>query len=896
MNLARLAPWLSLTAFVSACASLSDVPASTCGNRVIDANEDCDSYAIGSATCGAAGTPDACRLQCTTTSDCPAGWGCGVDGICRAAAGTFKPAFDPIATGDVRLQVGDFDADGKSDVFGGSVSDLARGKIYYFGATGQIDTTLIVPAQMRSPQVVHLAGKYGDSYDDIVFAAAGGGMDMLLGQKDRTVVPVAYPTELPGVTVSVYPLDGQLSKGELPVAGPVLGLGVLVGDEPALGGASNVPVVVGLETGIGATSPPIALPPDMGLKTHADIVDALVTKVYPGSTCGELVMLLAPKAAPLELDVIPVCGTNPIGEAVFSGAAANVLAPARFVFDANVQKLTPLSLATGDMDGDGQVDVIVNVTDAGAARTPLIVNAKTGVLSEFRPTFVDAAGNSHPQGDPSPILATGDWNGDGVTDFVTADDLVASAKGAAKVTYYAIAHNRGDGWTQALLADFNGDGAVDIAASSESRTDVDFFIGSKTSYFSEGTLSTGGVVTRLSRGDFDGDGLLDLGIAARPSSESHGADIFLAYGKRDGLPNAPSRVASFSLANDLASLPAYNGSVLAVIGNTTSPSVSTSLAGLTDDADRFPLASRQPSGKGGIVAVFAGPLTSKGLTDVGAFTGDLQTVSKTGAQIELATAADDAQGDLSQFAPIATMGPVLGQIAGGPGRVLAHYLGNASVPLATGDIDGDGLDETFVVDGNVGGAAANISKVVLSGKDKGLVPFAPAPQRFGVAGKLLLVDVDGDGALDLVYISGFDAVTPGRAPGETTNVQGASDLTVFFNQGSGTFSTSGVALRPLAVQNAATAPSGCATFSNPTAIASLRAQAGSPRLLVMTQQCIYLASVDRSGGGSARSLLASPLSIGFTMTTGDFTGDGVEDVAFVDDKNFQVLVQSAVRP
>jgi hypothetical protein len=669
-----------------------------------------------------------------------------------------------------------------------------------------------------------------------------------------------------------------------------------VGDLPA-GGGKNRPVIFGLDIPGGEPqSPPIAVPDDWGLTTHADIVDALVSKVYAGSICGELVMLVTPAGAPAELDVIPLCGLSADGAVVFSGDATTVPPPVRFALDQTIAKrLTPLSLAAGDMDGDGAIEVVINVTDNGTARPPVLVNPKTGAVTEFRVNFVDTSGTPHPAGNPSPILATGDWNGDGLWDFVTTDDVVSSLKVNAKVTYYSVAKNRGDSWTQAIAGDFNGDGAIDIAASSEARTDVDFFIGNRTSFFSQGTLSTGGAVTRLSRGDFDGDGLPDLGIAARPTADSPGADVFLAYGKRDGLPSAPARVASFVLVNDLAALPTHDSAILGVIGNATSPAVTTDIAALSGDADRFPLAARSPAGNGGIVAVFAGPIASKGLTDVGAFTGDLQAVAKAGSAIELAKAVDDAQGDITPFAPVSNNGPVLGQAMSANGRVAARYLGNASVPIATADVDGDGLVETYVVDGNTAGTEAKISKVVTSGSGAGLAPFAPAPQRFGVAGKLSFVDVDGDGALDLVYISGFDAVTPGRAPGETTQVQGASQLTVFFNQG-GALSPTGVAVTSLAVQNASVAAPGCATFANPTAIASVRAPTGSQRLLVMTQQCLYLTSFDRSGAGAGRSLLGKPLSIGFTMAAADFTGDGVDDVAFIDDQNFEVLLQAPVRP
>src|SRR5687768_5390911 len=101
------------------CATLEPLGAGTCGNGVVDANEDCDGFAasgITSSTCGAPSDPEkACRLTCKTAADCPDGWGCATAGICREPSGRFDPMSEGVSAGVETLVVGDFDGDSRKD-------------------------------------------------------------------------------------------------------------------------------------------------------------------------------------------------------------------------------------------------------------------------------------------------------------------------------------------------------------------------------------------------------------------------------------------------------------------------------------------------------------------------------------------------------------------------------------------------------------------------------------------------------------------------------------------------------------------------------------------------------------------------------------------------------------
>src|SRR4028119_2046392 len=95
---ARSPAALALTALaLGACARLPELAVGACGNGVVEAGEDCDTFASEGLSCRARGELNACRFACSRQgggpeSACPAGWGCGVDdGICRAPSGTFEP-------------------------------------------------------------------------------------------------------------------------------------------------------------------------------------------------------------------------------------------------------------------------------------------------------------------------------------------------------------------------------------------------------------------------------------------------------------------------------------------------------------------------------------------------------------------------------------------------------------------------------------------------------------------------------------------------------------------------------------------------------------------------------------------------------------------------------------
>src|SRR5690349_13429000 len=99
---------LALLAVVAACSDLDTIETGVCGNGAIDENEDCDSS--DESVCLA------CQLRCETT-ECPTGYACGADKICRAPSGAFYPT-DETTFATTDFTVSDVNWDGAGDVLG----------------------------------------------------------------------------------------------------------------------------------------------------------------------------------------------------------------------------------------------------------------------------------------------------------------------------------------------------------------------------------------------------------------------------------------------------------------------------------------------------------------------------------------------------------------------------------------------------------------------------------------------------------------------------------------------------------------------------------------------------------------------------------------------------------
>jgi hypothetical protein len=199
------------------------------------------------------------------------------------------------------------------------------------------------------------------------------------------------------------------------------------------------------------------------------------------------------------------------------------------------------SAAVGDFDSDGDVDVI--------AMSRMLIN-NGGDL---------AANRAYPFGvttDPRTV-ATADLNGDGLTDFAVGsfgnppqysgrvDLFLTGSDGSyTRTATFVIGAP-----TSVIAADFNGDGAIDLAATNLSGGTVRVFLGNGDGTFqSPFNIAAGTLPYGITSGDFDGDTHLDLAVTRwDPSNPPGPGTVRVMLGNGDGSFGPP---ASFSVGSN----------------------------------------------------------------------------------------------------------------------------------------------------------------------------------------------------------------------------------------------------------------------------------------------------------------------------------------------------------
>jgi len=227
-------------------------------------------------------------------------------------------------------------------------------------------------------------------------------------------------------------------------------------------------------------------------------------------------------------------------------------------------------MITADLNGDGKLDLI----------TANEFDTVSVVLGNGDGTFQPATSYlTGPTGQGPDCVAAVDVNHDGKLDLVVLD---------AESGEISVLLGNGDGTFQAaaqfpvgvgtipqsfVVADFNGDGNVDVVATSGSF--VYALLGDGDGTFQQATQSPMvNVAEWITTGDFNHDGKLDVAVTSNFAS-----DVFVLLGNGDGtFQNATSYSAGSSIAHlitadlngdnalDLA-VTNYNGSVSILMGN-----------------------------------------------------------------------------------------------------------------------------------------------------------------------------------------------------------------------------------------------------------------------------------------------------------------------------------------
>lgn len=272
---------------------------------------------------------------------------------------------------------------------------------------------------------------------------------------------------------------------------------------------------------------------------------------------------------------------------------------------------SPSSVAVGDFNGDGYPDLAIANRDSN--NVTVLKGDGTGGFSPF-PNSPFPVGNS-----PSSI-AVGDFNGDGNLDLAITNELdntvtvlLGDGTGGFKP---AIASPFAVGGNPAfvVVGDFNGDGNLDLAVANLDSKNVTVLLGNGTGWFKAAPTSpfaVGSEPVSMAVGDFNGDSIPDLAIA---NSGSNNVTVLLGDGTGGfkASPGSPFAVGSNPMSVCVGDFNADGLPDLAV-ANSKDNNVSVLLNTITTSPVMVSAASYSPKAlvaPGSIVSIFGIGLSS----------------------------------------------------------------------------------------------------------------------------------------------------------------------------------------------------------------------------------------------------------------------------------------------
>ncbi len=186
---------------------------------------------------------------------------------------------------------------------------------------------------------------------------------------------------------------------------------------------------------------------------------------------------------------------------------ANFGAPRAFVADHQ-----PLAVATGQFGADGIPDVVTVNVGSTSETAAVLLGRADGTLAAIENVI-------------PPLLTTavtaGDTDNDGLSDLIaTADQevLIYHGNRAGGFGMPEILQSAGDTFAVGR-GDFNGDGILDVVAVNQSTMNVSVFLGlAQGGFAARQDYDTGPGVSALSIGDWNGDGLSDLAVTFQGNS------------------------------------------------------------------------------------------------------------------------------------------------------------------------------------------------------------------------------------------------------------------------------------------------------------------------------------------------------------------------------------------
>lgn len=435
---------------------------------------------------------------------------------------------------------------------------------------------------------------------------------------------------------------------------------------------------------------------------------------------------------------------------------------------------TPSAIAVADFNGDGKADLALIVAGSSSASLSILLGNGDG-------TFQAAKSTTIPLG---LAIVTGDFNGDGKTD-VAVGGITNPVTEAGAV---AVLLGNGDGTFQApstyatgsypsfiATGDFNGDGKLDLVTANLADSSLSLLLGNGDGTFKTATNMAASDSPRwVAVADFNHDGKDDLAVATNRS-------ILVYLGNGDGTFQSPSSLTGFfSVAVgdfngdgnlDLAACGSDSESVVVLLGNGDGTFGSPTSFTTALDPGVVAAADFENDGKTDLLTVnnFANSVSILHGNGDGTFV-DAPTTGPPGSSIVEGDFNGDGKADIA----VSTGSAIAVLLGNGNGtfqnEVDYPVAGTGPGVILSSDFNGDGIVDLAAVD--VG--ADDIS--VLLGKGDGTFQAAANYVVASSPAGMAVADFNGDGKPDIVV---FKATADCRF--ESTG------LTVLLGNGDGTF-------------------------------------------------------------------------------------------------------------
>ncbi|WP_341899605.1 FG-GAP-like repeat-containing protein [Synechococcus sp. UW140] len=439
----------------------------------------------------------------------------------------------------------------------------------------------------------------------------------------------------------------------------------------------------------------------------------------------------------------------------------------------------PNSVALGDVNNDGKLDLITANRDSNTASV---------LLGNGNGTFQTQTNFFAGPGAMPRSVNLGDVNGDGTLDIITANAYSANVGvllGNGNGTFQTQAtFSTGLGPNSVALGDVNGDGTLDIITANLGSTTVSVLLGNGNGTFQgQQTFATGANPFSVSMGDVNGDGRLDI-ITANLGSAN--VSVLLGNGngtfgpKTDISTGTGSNPASVTLGDvngdgrlDIITANAYSANVSVLLGNGNGSFQEKQT--LTTDAGPVSVALGDMNGDGRLDIITANLFSANVsvLLESLAFTGQTATVDTAApAAPTITSITDDAAPGTGTIAPGGFTNDTSLLLTGTAEAASTVSIYNGSTFLGTTTADTTTGAWSYSATGLANGSsyAFNATATDAAGnvsKASSLQQtFATGANPFSVS----MGDVNGDGRLDII----------------TANF-GSTDASVLMGNGNGTF-------------------------------------------------------------------------------------------------------------